>query len=347
MKKLLVFCIQFFLLNFSAISQVTHILHYTETSGYDHQTRQVSYDMFSQMGIQNGFLVDNDSTGDAFNTLSNLQQYDVVVYANTTGDAILDSNQQQNFVQYIGNGGNLIGIHSATDTYRHSTANGTNTGVWDWYAELLGASVRVSPSHVDGTPVYNLLAQTIHPLLANIPDPWNKSEEYYYWEDGYFNASNVILQKVEQTIGPNGQVNSYDSSRAITWYRELPAGQRIFYTALGHDVTNYTTDTVFYQLLENAILWAGNSGSGSNETELSKQMHVFPNPFINHFSISVPGRSDHMEISLYDLSGREVLNKLLSNLKMISVPETEPGYYFLRIKSGNEFTVLKLLKLSK
>ena len=64
-------------------AQPTKILHYTETSGFDHQTRNVSYAMFQQMGLQYGFTVDDDSTGQSFNSLSNLQQYDVVVFANT------------------------------------------------------------------------------------------------------------------------------------------------------------------------------------------------------------------------------------------------------------------------
>ncbi len=325
-------------------AQLTHILHYTETSGYDHQTRQQSYNMFSQMGVQNGFVVDNDSTGDAFNILVNLQQYDVIIFSNTTGNGILDSVQQQNFMQYIDYGGNFIGIHSATDTYRHSTANGTNTGTWDWFAELLGGSVRVNPSHVNGTPSYNLYAQSAHPLLNNIPDPWYKAEEYYYWEDGYLNPANIVLQEVEQTTGPNGQVNSYDSSRAITWYRELPAGQRVFYTALGHDVSNYTSDTTFYKLLENAVLWAGDSGTGVDEHHHENQIIVFPNPFYSEFGISCVETGIPMEIELYDLQGRNVISDIALCNQPISTDHLEFGSYFLTIKSNTAKRTFMLVK---
>ncbi len=184
MLKILIltaFCFIAGLLNYHVASgQSFKILHYTETSGFDHNTRSVSMGMFEQMGILNGFTVDDDSTGDAFNVLSNLQQYDVVIFSNTSGNAILDSVQKANLTQYMNNNGSLIGIHSASDTYRHSTANGVNTGSWDWYPEILGASVQENPNHVTGTPVYRIDAINTHFLLTGVPDPWFKAEEYYY-----------------------------------------------------------------------------------------------------------------------------------------------------------------------
>jgi hypothetical protein len=144
------------------------ILHYTETSGFDHQTRAASFAMFQQMGTQLGFTVDDDSTGQSF---SNLAPYNIVIFSNTSGDNLLDAAQRANFELFINNGGSYIGIHAASDTYRHSTANGTNTGGWDWYAEMLGASVQQNPNHVNGTPVYRIDALISHSLLAGIPNP--------------------------------------------------------------------------------------------------------------------------------------------------------------------------------
>lgn len=60
--------------------QDLNILHYTETSGYDHNTRNVSFDMFSDLGNEYGFSVVDDQTGEAFNTLANLENYAVVVF---------------------------------------------------------------------------------------------------------------------------------------------------------------------------------------------------------------------------------------------------------------------------
>jgi type 1 glutamine amidotransferase len=242
---------------------VFKILHYTETSGYDHNTRQVSLSMFQNLGLSHGFAVDDDSDGSSFDSLSTLQQYAVVVFCNTSGDNILTASQRANFESYINGGGSYVGIHAASDTYRHSTADGSNTGAWDWYAELLGASVQQYPYyHVIGTPLYELSKIGTHPSTDSLPDPWAKNEEYYYWENGYYNADNVAVLEVEETIGPNGQVNSYDSIRPMSWYRHLPGGGRSFYTALGHASSNYTSDQYFISHVRDAVLWAAKVSIG-------------------------------------------------------------------------------------
>jgi type 1 glutamine amidotransferase len=324
-------------------SQPSKILHYTETSGFDHQTRIVSYNMFLQMGMQNGFAVDNDSTGNVFNSFANLQQYDVIVFANTTGNAILDSAQQQHFMQYMNAGGNFIGIHSATDTYRHSTANGSNTGAWDWYAEMVGASVQENPNHVSGTPVYRIDALAVHPILNGMPNPWFKPEEYYYWEAGYFGASNNVLQQVEQTVGPNGLVNSYDSSRAVTWYKQLPNGGDVFYTSLGHAQANYTSDPDFYKLIENAVMWS--SLTALNDNQENHLVKVFPTLFNNKVFVIANSYSFLYDISLYTTTGKLIYrNGDLTGSTDLELNKLHQGIYILEILYEKKLLRMKIVK---
>lgn len=235
--------------------QAQQVLHYSETSGFDHNTRTVSLALFQALGSEYGFTVVDDQDGTEFNSLSNLQQFDVVVFSNTSGNAILDPTQQANFEAYINSGGSYLGIHAASDTYRHSTANGNNTGTWDFYAELIGASVQESPNHVSGTPSYSMEHIGTHVSTAALPDPWTKNEEYYYWESGYFGSNNTAVLQVEQTIGPNGMVNSYDAPRPMSWFRNLSGGSRMFYTALGHAQNNFTSDSLFIAHIRDALLW--------------------------------------------------------------------------------------------
>jgi uncharacterized protein len=349
MKPLLVILISFnaFLFPLLSVSQPCRVLHYTETSGFDHQTRSASYAMFQQIATQHGFLVDDDSNGQAFNSLSNLQQYNAVIFSNTSGDNILNATQKQNFEQYMNGGGTFIGIHAASDTYRHSTANGTNTGGWDWYAEMLGASVQQNPNHVSGTPVYRIDAITSHQLLNLVPNPWHKAEEYYYWEGGYFDSANTILQKVEQTVGPNSQVNSYDSARAVTWYKILPGGGKSFYTSLGHDVSNYNSDTSFFRLLSNAVLWACDSTSGLEEINSHDRMKIYPNPVREEFSIhNIQCTACKMEI--YDVLGNLLISQHSttgSRQQMtLDVSLLASGIYLLSVIDGKEYRYTKFIK---
>ena len=231
--------------------QEVKVLHYTETSGFDHGTRSVSLAMFNDLGEILGFTVDDDQTGESFNSLENLQQYSVVVFSNTSGNQILNESQRSNFESYINDGGAYIGIHAASDTYRHSSANGGSTGTWDWYAEMAGASVQQSPNHTSAN--YNGIMDHLieSELLQEIPDPWNKVEEYYYWESGYYNANNTAILQVQST-----GAQTYDEPRPMAWFKELPGGGRSFYTALGHAQSNYSSNDEFRQLISNALEWA-------------------------------------------------------------------------------------------
>jgi type 1 glutamine amidotransferase len=237
------------------LTNAQQLLHYTETSGFDHGTRAVSLSMFEAIGVLDGYLVVDDQDGSEFDSLTGLLQYDAILFSNTSGDAILDSAQRSHFESYIAAGGNLMGIHAASDTYRHSTANGGSTGTWDFYAETVGGSVQQTPNHVAGTPSYMMSHVGMHQSTMNIPDPWTKNEEYYYWLNGYYDSTNVEVLEVEQTTGPNGMVNDYDSTRAMSWYRELSTGSRVFYTALGHAQSNFTSDTLFRQHIRDALEW--------------------------------------------------------------------------------------------
>ncbi len=238
------------------------VLHYTETTGYDHNTRNQSLSMFQSWENTDNFVVTSDDNGDEFNSLSNLQQYAVVVFSNTSGDNGLNASQRANFEAYIAQGGSYLGIHAASDTYRHSTANGGSTGEWDWYAETVaGASVQQSPNHTNQNHNNTMTHEEAgHPTLANVPDPWNKTEEYYYWENGYLSSDFTELLRVASTGG-----NSYDAPRMMAHCNNLAGGGRAFYTALGHSSSNYTNDQNFQNLIHDALLWAAdpNIGSGS------------------------------------------------------------------------------------
>jgi type 1 glutamine amidotransferase len=329
-NKLILLLTLIFILPRTQITAAERVLHYTETSGFDHGTRTVSFSMFDQIALQLGFQINDDNTGDSFNVLDTLLQYNVIVFSNTSGNAILDPLQKSNFEQYINAGGNVIGIHAASDTYRHSTANGSSTGTWDFYPELIGASVQENPNHVNGLPVYTMTTMQNHTLLTGMPFTWTKAEEYYYWESGYFDSlGNQILYEVETTTGPNGLTNSYDSARATCWYRIGPSNNRIFYTSLGHDITNFTSDTLFRKLLTNALQWTatGNVGISNIDDDF---FTISPNPFYDDFTITFSGDSKmEFEAFVFDINGSCVLKSI--NVHRLQTTLLAPGVYILKL----------------
>jgi len=227
------------------------ILHYDETTGFNHGTRTVSLAMFNSIATANGYSVTQDSNGNSF-TQANLANFDLVVFSNTSGDSGLNASQRAAMEWFVDeNCGSLMGIHAATDTYRHSSANGNRTGTWDWYAETLGGSVQQSPNHTSSNHVDDITVINAHPSVVNISFPWNKEEEYYYWENGYINADINEILRVDQTGN-----NSYDAARPVAWSRTSTGGAKVFYTSLGHKTGNFTGDfPSFESLIEDATVW--------------------------------------------------------------------------------------------
>ncbi len=309
------------------------ILHFTRTSGFDHGTRTVSYTMFQSIAQEVGVSVDDDQSGDPFSDPATLSEYDLIVFSNTSGNAILNAQQRANFEAWVANGGRVLGIHAASDTYRHSTANGGNTGTWDFYAELIGASVQENPNHVSGTPQYSMQHIGTHASTANLPDPWVKNEEYYYWEGGYYGPNNVEVLRVEETAGPNGLVNSYDAPRPMSWYRIEPNGSRVFYTALGHDQSNYTTDVLFRTHIKDALGWLLDGSTNIPRPSTTPEIHVFPNPATDMLIIGTDDTWTGTSVHLMDATGRTVLQATISGQRTtVPLNGLAHGTYMLRKK---------------
>lgn len=316
------------------------VLHFSATSGFDHGTRAVSFAMFTDIGSELGSEVINDPLGATFSDPIALAEFDVVIFSNTSGNNILDAEQRANFEQWVQSGGSILGIHAATDTYRHSTANGNNTGTWDFYAELIGASVQEGPNHVNGTPQYAMSHIGIHPSTAALPDPWVKSEEYYYWEGGYFRNDNIPVLEVEQTIGPNGQVNSYDAPRPMSWYRELPDDGRAFYTALGHAPSNFTDDPLFRQHLKDALLWLIDASTSIKPQPTHDIVPIiWPNPAASHVIVKLP-LPGACTMDMLDAQGRSVLKARFKDQVDIDLSRFPQGLYILHLPELSSSTVM-------
>jgi type 1 glutamine amidotransferase len=311
------------------------VLHFTKTSGFDHNTREVSFAMFSEIAAELMIDVDDDSDGSTFSSLEDLMEYAVIVFSNTSGNAILTDVQRGNFEIWVAQGGRLMGIHAASDTYRHSTANGGDTGVWDFYAELLGGSVQANPHHVAGTPSYAMDHIGMHASTANLPDPWQKDEEYYYWENGYLHSSISPVLEVEETVGPNGLVNSYDAPRPMSWYRITATG-RSFYTALGHAVSNYTDDILFRTHVRDALEWLLEDMSAVVQGHGRPRITQYFDPSGQVIHIQVPAEMIGSMLLIHDASGQLVHQEnIKGDVLQIDVAGWSKGTYLVNGLSLN------------
>jgi hypothetical protein len=140
-----------------------------------------------------------------------------------------------------------------------------------------------------------------HPILANLPNPWNKTEEYYYLENGFVDYTFNTLLMVRTT-----GVNSYDSSRIITQYKEFPTGSRSFYTAFRNAINNYTDPNNEFEILTKNTLYWGANPLITASTEQSFENHVtiiYPNPASDFLYVKgkIPLTCDY---GIYSINGQ-------------------------------------------
>lgn len=140
---------------------------------------------------------------------------------------------------------------------------------------------------------------------------------------------------MEQTLGPNGQVNSYDVPRPMSWYRVLASGSRVFYTALGHAHSNYTSDMLFRVHIRDALAWLMEGTTGVSTNDGGTTLQAFPNPASDHLMVVTDASGAGTPLNVLDATGRAVLDvTITSERTRIVLNDLPSGTYLLRAKGA-------------
>ncbi|HWZ14401.1 MAG TPA: ThuA domain-containing protein [Mucilaginibacter sp.] len=216
------------LISLSAIAKQKRILIFSKTAGYHHNSIAVGIPAIIKLGHENNFEVDTTTNSEKF-TYDNLKHYAAVIFLNTTGD-VLNDTQQAEFEKYIRSGGGFVGVHAATDTEYG----------WPWYGNLVGAYFKSHPAQQ-----FAVLHVVDRNFIAtkHLPADWRRFDEWYNFK---WIAPNLhVLMKIDEktyTGGANGD------DHPMSWYHEYDGG-RAFYTELGHTDESYADPLYLNHLL--------------------------------------------------------------------------------------------------
>ncbi len=224
-----------------AISQYAEryqVLLFTKSVSYPYRHDSISdgVQMFKELSKKHRFGLTWTADAAIFDDTERLNGMDVVVFFNTSGD-ILDESQKKEFQEYIRGGGNFVGIHGASFTMMD----------WPWYIDLLGGVWNEHPGrHTAAVKVED----SNHPATAHLPSTWIVTDEWYNF-DKLSDSINVVLTVDENTY-PGGKMPEY---HPIAWYQDNFEGGRSFFTLLGHTQQAYD-DPWFRQHIMGALWWA-------------------------------------------------------------------------------------------
>jgi type 1 glutamine amidotransferase len=141
-----------------------------------------------------------------------LKKYDAVIFSSTTGNLPIPS--MDDFLTWIKNGGNFIGMHAASDTFHASPA----------FIEMIGGEFKI---HGPQVKVECINEDHNHPATKHFGDIYEVYDEIYQFK-------NFHREKVHGLLTLDKHPNEKTpGDYPVSWCKMVGKG-RVFYTSLGH-----------------------------------------------------------------------------------------------------------------
>ena len=250
-----------------------HVLVVAQTKGFEHDSISAAMDAVYQMGKQSGLwdtMLRTDTellTKKKFagNNAKNLDYFDCIIFASTTGELEMDDSQKADFLSAIHDDGKgFVGIHAALDTnYK-----------WPEYGEMIGGWFDQHPWMTFQAPI--ITEDPDFPAVRHFPKAFVKDDEIYQPKEWSRDKVNVLLSLDPNKLDyeNNPRVHRTDHDFAVAWAKMYGKG-RVFYSTLGHTEESWDDPDIKKMYFE-AIKWALGMTEGS--TASHPRIAQFPAP---------------------------------------------------------------------
>ena len=165
-----------------------------------------------------------------------LKQFDAVFFNNTVGNLFDDPTLRKNLLDFVANGGGLMGVHGTTVAFTRWPG-----AVEDWpeFGQTLGAR---GAAHRDSDErVHIKLDDPDHPLVKMFPrEGFEYRDEFFrvgqpYSRDRLRVLLSIDTQKTDLNQGlARGKPERADGDYALAWVRSHGRG-RVFYCTIAHN----------------------------------------------------------------------------------------------------------------
>ena len=169
-------------------------------------------------------------------TKTQLADSKAVVFASTTGELGIDDEIRQALIDFVKDGGALIGLHSAANTFDR----------WPRFQRVLGAGFRRHPPAQVGRIV---VTDRSHPSTRRLPRAFRARDEFYEFKTSPRRRAHVLLR-----ADPAGISGETRRDLPLAWCRREGRG-RVFYSALGHFGSAWRSDRRLRRLVDGGLRW--------------------------------------------------------------------------------------------
>ena len=211
------------------------VLVVTATAGFRHDSIATARQVLATAAASTGDLTVTLTEDLAAISATGLANYDVLLFALTSGELALSGEQKSAIVSFVSGGKGFVGVHSATDTLYE----------WPDYGQLVGAYFKEHPWTQQGTVI---VEDQSHPSTRSLGDRFTLLEEFYTFRENPRPRVQVLLRLDAASVGATGDY-------PLAWAHTFGSG-RAYYNALGHFSSTWN-DSRFQQQLLGAIRWAG------------------------------------------------------------------------------------------
>ena len=160
-------------------THLRHVLVIGEAKGFEHDSISAAMNAIYEMGKETGLwdtMIRTDTElitkKDLGRNSKNLNYFDVLVFASTTGELDMDASQKQDMMSFIKDDGKgFVGIHAALDTNYN----------WPEYGEMIGGWFDQHPWMTFNAPIIN--EDPDFPAVRHFPKAFVKYDEIYQPKD--------------------------------------------------------------------------------------------------------------------------------------------------------------------
>jgi type 1 glutamine amidotransferase len=224
--------------------QARKVLVFSKTAGFRHGSIEVGVEAMKRMGAATGAFEVTATEDESFFEPDKLKGFDAVIMLNTTGEVFKGEEEgredrlKASLVEFVKGGKGLIGMHSATDTYKN----------WKEYNDMMGGAFNAHPWH-EKVRLKNL--DPNHPLTKAFGGKSFEvtDEIYQFREDTASPDERRMLLSLSGEIEDTGKGKyGKDGLYPISWCDDYGDG-RIFYCSLGHRDEIYWNPVVLQHYL--------------------------------------------------------------------------------------------------